>query len=691
MTFFTTRPVPPVVKGAAICLALAALVWLVFGQTQTFDFVNYDDGPNLSENADVQRGLSLAGLVWAFTHSQVGHWDPLTTLSHMAVCHWFGENAGPHHVANVLLHALGSVLLFLVLWRMTSARWRSAFVAAVFAIHPLRVESVAWVTERKDVLSGVFFFLTLGAYLLYTRRPQSIARYTGVIVLFALGLLCKSMLVTLPFLLLLLDYWPLGRFAKAPPFFTTFRALLREKIPLFVLSALCAIIQLIANREGIVSADKMPLSLRAGNAIASYADYIGQLFFPASLSVFYPHPEATLSAAKVTLSLALLLAISTAAVLLRRTKPWLLTGWLWYLGMLVPVIGLIQSGELARADRYTYLPQIGLCLLLTWTAADLCADLRHRGWLLGGLSGVILTALAFAAHRQTSHWRDSETLWNHTLASDPDNVLAHQNLGGALDLQGRRAEALFHHQRAVEIDPRHVAAQNNLGLALLDDHRVEEAIPHFQQAIAIQPSYPRAHNNLGTAYLQTGQLDEAIDHLKKAVELKPNYAAAHANLGNSYVRAGRLASGIVHYEKALEIDPTYAKARGNLGGALLQSGRAWEAIAQFEKTLAIQPEYPLIANNLAWVLATHPDASLRDGPRALSLAQAASKVAGDRSPIFLRTLAAASAETGHFDDALATVTRALSLIKLPAETATRDALLADQRLYEARAPLRQGR
>ena len=683
MTFFTTRPVPPVVKGAAICLALAVLVWLVFGQTQTFDFVNYDDGPNLSENADVQRGLSLAGLVWAFTHSQVGHWDPLTTLSHMAVCHWFGEIAGPHHVANVLLHALGSVLLFLVLWRMTSAVWRSAFVAATFAIHPLRVESVAWVTERKDVLSGVFFFLTLGAYLLYTRRPQSIARYTGVIVLFALGLLCKSMLVTLPFLLLLLDYWPLGRFAKAPPFFTTFRALLREKIPLFVLSALCAIIQLIANREGLLTVERIPLSSRFANAIVSYADYLGQMLWPVRLVVFYPHPEGTLPSTRVALSCVLLLAISAAAWFLRRKHPSILVGWLWYLGILVPVIGLVQSGELARADRYTYLPQIGLYLGITWAVADLCGRLPHRNLLLGALSGAITIGLAWGAYRQTSYWRDSETLWNHALACNPGNYLAEENLAGALEKKGRVEEAIAHRERAISINPKYEISHNNLGLHLLAAGRTAEAITHFQKAVALKNRYAIGHNNLANALAKAGQMDEAIEHYKRALEIKPDYAEAEANLGNAFFSTGRSANAIFHYEKAVEIAPDYAKAHCNLGIALLSTGRGREALTEFEKALAIQPDYQIVQNNLAWVLATEPDATLRDGPRAVALAQQASNAAGGKNAAFLRTLAVAYAETGRFAEAVQTVQNAIQAVGTRGNAVFIESLRAELKLYQA--------
>ncbi len=675
-----------------ICVLLAALVGLVFGHTVWFEFVYYDDHVNVFENPEVTKGLTLAGVAYAFTHSQVGHWDPLTTISHMLDCQLFGLEAGGHHLGNVLLHGAAAILLFLVLWQMTSALWRSAFVAAVFAIHPLRVESVAWVTERKDVLSGVFCMLTLAAYVRYVRQPHTTARYLAVVVLFALGLMSKSMLVTLPFVLLLLDYWPLGRFAPTgsqQSFRPTLMALVREKIPLLALSALAAVIQLWADHEAIIGSERMTLLTRIGNAFVSYTDYIGQMFYPSGLSVFYPHPGNALPLGKATLALALLLAISATAYALRKARPWLLVGWLWYLGMLVPVIGLVQSGELARADRYTYLPQIGLYLLLTWTAADLCARLPHRWLLLGSLSAGIITALALTARRQTFHWHDTRALWINAIACNPRNVLAHEQYATALSRKGSADEAMAQHEKALEIDPNYEPAHNNLGLALFEKGRVSEAITHYKRALEINPRYEIAHNNLGTALLQTGQVEEAAEHFKKAIEIKPDFAGAEANLANTCVRTGRLANAVFHYQKAIEIDPKYAKAHGNLGSTLLQTGRPWEAVAEFEKALELQPDYHLIQNNLARVLATHPDASLRDGPRAVVLAEGASKAAGGKNALFLRTLAAAYAEAGRFTDAVQTAQHALELPEAQADAGQSAALRAELELYQAGSPFHE--
>lgn len=711
--------------AVAVCVLLAALVWTVFGQSLGFEFVNFDDPANVAKNPAVAKGLTVESFVSSFTHTQVGHWNPLTTLSHMLVSQFCGVNPGGHHLGNVLIHGAAAILLFLVLWRMTSFLWRSAFVAAVFAIHPLRVESVAWVTERKDVLSGVFFMLTLAAYVGYVRAPQSPARYVSVAVLFVLGLMSKSMLVTLPFVLLLLDYWPLGRFERASSgqgFLPTFRALLREKIPLLALSGLFAIIQIIANREGIVDSEKMPLAMRMGNAIASYADYIGQMFYPARLAVFYPHPEGSLPAWKLALALAVLAAISSAAFGLRKRHPYLITGWLWYLAMLVPVIGLVQSGDLARADRYTYLPQIGLYLMVTWMAADLCARFRQRAVLLGAASALVIAALTFSAHRQAAHWRDSETLWRHALAVDDSNPVAHEYLALAFDLQNRDAEAVAHHQRAIALKPDYALARNNLAPQLLANGQVEEAITHLEEALKARPLYAAAHNNLGNAFLQTGRFEEAIIQYRRAIEIRADFSAAEANLGLALLQTGRVANAIMHLERAIAIQPDYAKAHANLGSALLRSGRAREAVERLQTAIAYQPDdaishanlgralllvasardaiphfrralelhprFTASAAELAWILATTPDSELRDGSQAVILAERANELASGRDASILRTLAAAYAEAGRFADAIKTAESAMDTAKAQPNKALIEALQTEIQLYRSGSALR---
>src|SRR5208283_2330716 len=476
-----------------VCIFLAAIIWVVFGQTLRHEFVNYDDDLYVYENPTVTHGLSLEGIEWAFTHSVCANWHPLTMMSHMLDYQLYGLNPGGHHLTNVLLHTATAILLFLVLRRMTGFLWRSAFVAAVFAIHPLRVESVAWVAERKDVLSAFFFMLTLGAYVRYVRRPPSKLRYGVVVLLYALGLLSKNMLVTIPFVLLLLDYWPLNRLSGFSP-----RVLLRrvaEKIPLFVLAVgSCVATALIPEK---VSAEyTLSFGLRSENAMVSYVTYLWQMIHPAGLACLYPNPTNYLPLWQVAGAVGLLLAISGAAWAFRQTHPCLVVGWLWYLGMLIPVIGMVQISYYAHADRYTYLPQIGLYLLLTWAAAELCAGWRHRRVMLGGCATVILMALIFCARAQTAYWRNSELLWTHTLACTSDNFIAQNNLGNALVQEGAVDEAIAHFQKALQIRPDYAEAHNNLGNALLQRGAVAEAIVHFQKALQIQPDYAKAHNNL---------------------------------------------------------------------------------------------------------------------------------------------------------------------------------------------------
>jgi tetratricopeptide (TPR) repeat protein len=617
-----------------ICIFLAAITFAVFVQTLRHEFVNYDDDVYVYENPEVSRGLTLQGIVWAFTHVHSSNWHPLTWISHMLDCQLYGLSPGGHHLTNILLHTATAILLFLVLRRMSGALWRSAFVAAVFAIHPLRVESVAWVAERKDVLSGVFFMLTIGAYVRYVQKqsrvePSSLRfaapesrgsraqtapapgprlwtlDYCLVLLFFALGLMCKPMLVTLPFVLLLLDYWPLNRLradTATEPIFRLAgrlvpRRLVFEKLPLFGLAVASGVVTIYAQTGAIQSFEHVSLPLRMGNALMSYVDYLGQMFWPAGLAVLYPFTAGGVGVSGMVLSLVLLAGISAGVFALRR-RPYFLTGWLWYLLMLVPVIGIVQVGAQARADRYTYLPQIGLYLLSTWAAADLCAGWRHRRAVLGGCATVILVALIFCARVQTSYWRNSESLWTHTLACTFDNFIGHTNLGNALLKMGNVNEAIAHYQKALQIKPDSAEAHNNLGNALIKKGSVDEAIAHYQKALQIKPDYAETHNNLGNALLKKGSVDEAIVHFQKALQIKPDFAEAYNNLGDSLLKKGSVDEAITHFQKALQIKPGYAEAHYNLGNALNKKGSVDEAITHFQKAVQIKSDYAEAYNNL---------------------------------------------------------------------------------------------
>jgi tetratricopeptide (TPR) repeat protein len=583
-------------RVAGICVGLVALVWFVFGQTIKFPFVNFDDPEYVYEVPEINSGLTLHGLKWAFTHWPATNWFPLKNISLMLDFQVFGFNPGAFHFTNVVLHAATVVLLFLVLKQMTSragaARtsiWGSAFVAAIFAIHPLRTESVVWIEERKDVLSGVFFMLTLAAYLHYTRKP-SIGCYLTMSILFAAGLLSKPMLVTTPFILLLLDYWPLDRAQRsqvsgqpATPKpgeggWSVVRGLVVEKIPLFGLSLIVAFLTSRGIAPAHSAADQLPLLARLGNAFVSYVVYIWQMIWPANLGVFYPFPQNGLPMWQVLLAAAALVAITIVIFAIRKSYPYLLVGWLWYVLMLLPVIGIIQVNLQAHADRYTYLPQIGLYLMIAWGAADLLKtpnvefrgsysafDVRRSAF--GVCCVAIVMALAFAARVQASYWRDSETLWNHTIAVTKDNYFAHASLADLLMRRGRVSEAIAHSEEALRIRPGAADAQNNLGLALLQTGDVKRAVAHLQKALEIDPGHMNAEVNL--AWVLATAADESTRDGARAVQLAEDVArrAGHPNaivlrtLAAAYAEVGRFGAAIQTAEQALEV----AKVTGNDG------------------------------------------------------------------------------------------------------------------------------
>jgi protein O-mannosyl-transferase len=542
----------------AIYLALAGLTWIVFGPTLNHPFVEYDDQNYVYENPEVTGGLTSHGLLAAFTHPQARNWHPLTTISHMLDCQLFGLNPAGHHFSSVLFHTLAVLLLFAVLRAMTGALWRSAFVAAVFAIHPLRVESVAWVAERKDVLSALFFMLTLGAYVHYTRRP-SVRRYLLVVLFFACGLMAKPMLVTLPALLFLLDYWPLGR---SPRRTSDWWKSIAEKIPLFCLSLLAAIATLVAQGATVSYSEELPLAWRLGNGFLSYVAYLWQMIWPARLAVFYPHAADHLSPWKVASAILLLGAITVLAFGWRRKRPYLLVGWLWYPVALLPVIGFIQVGLQGRADRYSYLPQIGLYIALTWALADFTLPSNRRRVVLAGAAAVIVAALAWQARIQTSYWSSTETLWNHALEATADNDVAHYNVAALLVRKGRVDEAIPHYEKALNIRSDNRETHYHLSPALL-------------------------HTALGNALAEKGRLDDAQAHYRKAIELRDDFADAHSNLAALLARKGETAEAIVHYEKTLAIPPEDAPSHVRLARLLLQLGRKSEAATHYRRALEL--------------------------------------------------------------------------------------------------------
>lgn len=586
-----------------ICGFLLAIAWIVYGRTLGDGFVNYDDNLYVYNNPQVIRGLTYAGFAWAFTYRGIGHWHPITWLSHMLDCQVHGAQPWGQHLTNVLLHAAAATLLFLVFRRMTGVLWRSAFVAAVFAVHPLHVESVAWISERKDVLSGVFFMLTLGAHARYARQPDSRARYFLVIALFAAGLMSKGMLVTLPFLLLLLDWWPLHRITAETPggsavAWREIRAsalpLMVEKIPLFLLSAASCIITSLAPED----VPDLSFSSRLGNAIVSCAIYLRQMVWPTGLAIPYPYPANGRPAWEVALSLAMLAAISILVFVFGKKRPWLIVGWLWYLGMLVPVIGVVQISYYSHADRYTYLPQIGLYLLLAWTATDLVSNLPHRRPVLAVTGAVIVAALMLLARAQTAYWENNQTLWNHTLAVTDDNVIALNNLGNDLLQKGQADEAITNYEKAIQIDPSYTEALLDLGNAFLQKGEMDRAMGQYQKTLGINPRHAEAHSNLGFVLHQEKRLDEAIAQYLEALEIKPDMLETRLNLGVAFQQKGELDKALDQFQKAVDINPDSPKALNDLGLALLQSGNVNEAILHLQRALEIEPDYAEARYNL---------------------------------------------------------------------------------------------
>ena len=535
-------PVPSIFSGRAlwISLALVAANLIIYEPVRQYPFVNTDDPVYVTANEHVLGGLSWANVQWAFGEARVPYWHPLTFLSHMLDVQLFGTNAGGHHVTSVILQVLNTILVFALMLEMTGALGRSAVVAGLFALHPLRVESVAWVAERKDVLSAFFWIATTWAYVRYVRRPHP-KRYAAVVVLFALGLMAKPMIVTLPFTLLLLDYWPLERLEYEATRTRTDGAsigeLLKEKVPLFVLALLASIGTFAAQRQvgAVESLEAIPLTLRIENAIYSYVAYIGDLLWPARLAALYPYPRAV-SVTTVLLALLVLAAITALVIVARRRHPYLLVGWLWYLGTLLPVIGVIQVGPQARADRFTYVPHIGLLLMLVWGIPDLLRRLPNRRVVLVPLAVAALASCAVVSRRQVGYWQGTFTLWEHTLAITRDNGVAHYNLGVALLAAGRNDDGLSHLREAVRLEPDFATAHNRLALELSRRGDLAGATTQLAEVVRLMPASAQAHANLAIVLAKQGRNADAIDEFSQAVLLNPSDVTSRSRL--EFLRRG---------------------------------------------------------------------------------------------------------------------------------------------------------
>lgn len=596
-----------------ISLLLILAIIIAYGQVKNFDFVGYDDQDYVTENGQVQKGLTVEGIIWAFTTFNSANWHPLTWLSHMLDCELYGLNPMGHHWTNLILHMANTILLFLVLKLMTGAIWRSAFVAALFALHPLHVESVAWVSERKDVLSTFFGLSMIGAYYRYVKTPD-VKYYLIVMVFFSLGLMAKPMLVTFPFVLLLLDFWPLKRFQCKGNFLLKSekanddairrnRRIILEKIPLFIPVAISCILTFLAQKsEGAVQAlGTLSLKNRVANALVSYVSYVLKAVWPGKLAVFYPHPGDTLPAWQIFGAALLIASACFWAIRTAKKYPYIIIGLFWYLGTLVPVIGLVQVGEQAMADRYTYVPLVGLFIIVAWGVSDLFRKWHYQKIYFGVFAMIILSAFTARTFFQIRHWKNGVTLFEHAIKITENNYKAHNNLAAALnpiDLD----RAIYHFKEALRIHPKYITALCNLGLALYNKGNYEEAVLYFTKALKIDPQKTDTRMDLANVFFLQAKPEKAISQYKEILKTDSKNANAHYNLACMLYAQKKIDEAVLHYKEALRINPEYSKAHYNLGNILLSQGKTKQALTHFAEVIRIKPDYVQAYNKIGLIL-----------------------------------------------------------------------------------------
>ncbi len=721
-----------------IYAALTALILIAFSQVLQNDFVSYDDDEYVTENKHVRQGLTAESIRWAFgsLHGGTSYWHPLTWLSHMLDCHFFGLEPSWHHLTNVILHIANTLLLFALLRVMTGALWPSAFVAAVFALHPLRVESVAWVAERKDVLSTLFWMLTLAAYVLYTRKPDK-KKYLLVAFAFILAIMAKPTVVTLPFVLLLLDYWPLQRM-KPPKWLAptadndlndvnngkqkSFLYLLTEKIPLIVLSILLSIVTLIAQHDvgAMVSSDALSFTARAANATCSYMRYIGKMAYPTKLAVLYPYSADGIPLWQVLSALAALVLISLTVIYIGARRKYLITGWFWYFGTLIPVIGLIQVGSQAMADRYTYVSAIGISIIIAWTANQISINWPRRKTILTLAAATSVLAMMFSTLSQVKHWQNSKTLFKHAIDVTEDNVFMLGNYGNALAEDGKHEEAIEYIGQAVVISPDWSDGHADLAHALYLAGRLDEADEQCQIALTIEPSgkayYVRAltlnarqehakalevyhksidlkptalaYMNLANTLHTLGRSGEAVEYYYKAIETDRFNDEVRYNLGFVYYQTGNLDKALSCMTETLRFKPDHIKANRTKADILYKLGQVEPAIEQYYKTLQFLPDNTYILNVLAWLLATSPNPPMQNDGDAVNFAEKACRLTGYAQYSLIDTLAAAYAANGDFKNAIKTAEKAIDLARPSADETDIQQMQDQLELYKANKPYR---
>jgi tetratricopeptide (TPR) repeat protein len=596
---------------------LALVTMAVYWPATQCDFINFDDDLYVTANVHVQGGLTLESIKWAFLNSVASNWHPVAMLSHMLDCQFYSLNPWGHHLTSMLIHTLNSILVYALLQQLTSARWRSFFVAALFAVHPLHVESVTWIAERKDVLSGFFGLLTLIFYTHYSRKQGVVEsnalnappfhrfatlNYPLALLFFGLGLMSKPMLVTLPFVMLLLDYWPLRRFKPGRVWF-----LVMDKIPFFVLAAVSSYVALLVQEHAGAAAATadLPWSARGENALISYCRYLGKLLWPSNLAVFYPHPGHW-PQVEVLLAGLFLVAVSIFIFSQRRRYPFALVGWFWFCGTLVPVIGLVQVGAQAMADRYAYLPSIGAAILVVWGAYELAARRRNYLTVLLSTGFVAIIFCIRLTRQQIGYWENSETLYRHALAVTTNNYTAHYNLAVTLDKENKTDEAVVHYQEALRLNPDAPSVHKNIGNIFFKKGQFDEAIGQYQEALRLKPGDADTFYDLGTAFFMKGQTSEAIGEFQMVIQLKPDHADAHNNLGNALAKNGQIDAAISEYQQAIRLQPDRASFHNNLGIAFSRKGQTDSATSEYQQAIQLKPDYIEAQNNLARLLGHAP-------------------------------------------------------------------------------------
>ena len=575
-----------------ICTFLIVATLAIYWQVQNHEFLNFDDKLYVAENPNIQSGLTFENMVWALTESYAANWHPVTWVSHTLDLELYGLDPSGHHMTSLLIHIANTLLLFGVLMKMTGALWRSAMVAALFALHPINVESVAWIAERKNVLSTFFWFLTMWAYASYAKTPR-VGVYLLVVLFLTLGLMAKPMLVTLPFVLILLDFWPLKRWGWEDMHTQEIKKLILEKIPLFALVVGASITTFVVQQSGdaVKSTELFSLYTRTSNALVSYLKYLGKMVWPQGLSVFYPHPGNSLSIWKALVCGLVLVGFTTWVVRRCRKRPYLAVGWFWYLGTLVPVIGIVQVGEQAMADRYMYIPLIGIFIAIVWGVSGWIKNGQQK--LLLAFAGVSIFLLMVTTSAQVALWKNSITLFEHAISvtemKSPHFTTVHNNLGNAYANEKRYEDAAIQYRQAIKIDPQYATAHNNLGQNLHRLKMYDEAIKHYQQAIRIKTNYAKAYNNFANTLAEQGNMEEALTYARKCVSIKPKYVYGIVTLGKILEELGELNEAKAYYMRALELDQNSFRNNLNYANVLNKMKKMAKAIPYYKKTIALKP------------------------------------------------------------------------------------------------------